>query len=370
MIFESNSVENDAEIPDSFEIGWHCFSGSGITAIELPRNTTVIDDYAFASCRFTEITLPAPIRYLGKDMFSSSMVKNITILADKVPEIGGNLWYSNSEANAVTIHVPAKLIDEYKSADVWKNYKYVTLETLVESITLSETSVTIDEGETCQLTATVLPADADNRAVEWKSDNESVATVNADGVVTAVSAGTATITVSTLDGSDLTATCVVTVVRPVVMVTELRLDITAITLKEGETCQLTAMVLPADADNRAVEWKSDNENVATVNADGVVTAVSAGTATITVSTLDGSDVTATCLITVLSPTVGLDIATAGEIDVKVESGAIVVTGTSEEVSVYNVNGLLIRKTMEHRIDNLASGYYIVCVAGRYFKIML
>lgn len=118
--FEANGIENDSEIPSSFEIGQHCFSASGFKKIELPRNTTLIGDYAFADGKFAEITLPAKIKYLGKEMFSSSRVKNITILAEEVPEAGGNLWYSDVEAQSVVFHVPARLINDYRDAEIWK----------------------------------------------------------------------------------------------------------------------------------------------------------------------------------------------------------------------------------------------------------
>ena len=128
----------------------------------------------------------------------------------------------------------------------------------------------------------------------WASDNEDVATV-VDGIVTAVAAGTATITVTTIDGN-LTATCEVTVVTPVVAVTSVTLDLTELTLTVPETAILVATVLPEDATDKSVTWASDNEDVATV-VDGVVTAVAAGTATITVTTVDGN-LTATCAVTV------------------------------------------------------------------------
>lgn len=164
------------------------------------------------------------------------------------------------------------------------------------ALALSETSIEITEGETRQLKPVFTPADASNQNVTWKSSSDAVATVSSDGLVTAVQEGTATITVTTEEGSK-TATCQVTVKKKVIPVTSVSLDKTILTLTEEETYRLTATIDPADATNQNVTWTSDDTAVATVSSDGLVTAVQAGTATITVTTEDGGK-TATCRVTV------------------------------------------------------------------------
>ena len=164
----------------------------------------------------------------------------------------------------------------------------------VESVSLDKTSITLTEGSSQTLTATVSPSNATNKNVSWKSSNTSVATVS-NGVVTAIKAGTATITVTTEDGGK-TATCQVKVNAKVYKVESVSLDKTSITLTEGSSQTLTATVSPSNATNKNVSWKSSNTSVATVS-NGVVTAIKAGTATITVTTEDGSK-TATCQVTV------------------------------------------------------------------------
>ena len=164
----------------------------------------------------------------------------------------------------------------------------------VTGVTVAPTSATILVGSTQQLTATVAPANAASPDVTWSSSAPSVATVSATGLVTAVSVGTATITVQTVDGG-FTATCAVTV-QPV-LVTGVTVSPSIATILDGYTQQLTATVAPANATNQNVTWTSSATSVATVNATGLVTAVSVGTATITVETVDGS-FTATCAVTV------------------------------------------------------------------------
>ena len=172
---------------------------------------------------------------------------------------------------------------------------------LATGIALNKTSLSLRETETAQLTATVTPEDAEDRSVTWSSSDNSIATVNAEGVVTAIKEGTATITATTNDGSNLKATCTVKVsIMPVASIT---LNITEKTLEEGETVNLTASVLPANASNKSLAWTSSDENIATVDANGLVTAVKEGTATITAKANDGSNVSAKCTIKVKAPVV-------------------------------------------------------------------
>ena len=162
-------------------------------------------------------------------------------------------------------------------------------------VSLNKTATTINVGKTETLKATVSPTNATVKTVTWASSNANVATVSSTGVVTAKAAGTATITVTTTNGAKK-ASCTVTVPNPVVDVTSVTLDKTAASLRETETVDLAATVLPANATNKNVTWATSNAAVATVNA-GKVTAVAEGTATITVSSNNGK--TAVCTVTVL-----------------------------------------------------------------------
>ena len=173
----------------------------------------------------------------------------------------------------------------------------------VTGVSLNKTSLTLTEGETATLSATVTPADATDKSVTWTSGDTSIATVSSDGVVTAVKAGTATITVTTTDGSKK-ANCSVTVKAKVIAVTGVALDQTSLYMVEGETRTLVATVAPTNATNQAVTWSSNNLSVATVSSEGVVSALKAGTATITVRTADGNK-TATCTVTVSAATVAV-----------------------------------------------------------------
>lgn len=162
----------------------------------------------------------------------------------------------------------------------------------VTGVTVNPTSLSLVEGETGDLTATVSPSNADNASVTWDSSDKSVATVS-NGKVTAVKAGSANITVKTVDGG-FTASCTVTVSAKVIDVSSVSLSKTELTLTEGDSETITATVKPDDATDKTVEWSTSDETVATV-ADGVVTAVKEGTATITAK---AGEKTATCAVTV------------------------------------------------------------------------
>ena len=178
----------------------------------------------------------------------------------------------------------------------------------VTEVSLDRTELTLTEGGTETLTATVKPDNADNRKVAWSSDKTEVATVDGAGRVTAVKPGEAVVTVTTEDGGK-TATCKVTVKAKTVSVTEVTLDRAELTLTEGETETLTATVRPDNAGNRKVTWSSDKTEIATVDGAGRVTAVKAGEAVITVTTEDGGK-TATCKVTVKAkavPVTGVEV---------------------------------------------------------------
>ena len=237
--------------------------------------------------------------------------------------------------------------------------------TPVSGVTLSQDDAVLTVGgETLTLTATVAPANAKDKTVSWTTSNDAVATVDANGVVTAVSAGTATITATATNGTDdtsddKTATCTVTVTQnykvtladgtedsgnwtispanpqpgdvvtityggtkkvksvkavkkaAVIKVTIITLNKTETTINVGSTETLSVTAIdPSNATDKTYTWNSDNTAVATVDADGVVTAKAAGTANITATANDGSGVTATCAVTVIVPVSSITINNA------------------------------------------------------------
>ena len=180
-------------------------------------------------------------------------------------------------------------------------------EVKVTGVSVSPATLSLVEGTSEQLRATVTPSDAADKSVSWTSSAAAVATVDNTGKVIAVKAGSATITVKTADGGK-TATCAVTVTAKVIPVTGISIDQGATAeVEEGNTITLTATVQPDNATDKTVTWTSSNKAIATV-ADGVVTGVAAGQAVITAK---AGDKEATCTVTVKRPAVALEAVDLG-----------------------------------------------------------
>ena len=216
-------------------------------------------------------------------------------------------WSSDNESVAtvsssgvVSAKAPGKATITVKSNDGGKVATCsVTVQAKVIAVTgvsLNETSLTMTEGDTYTLTATVSPNDATDKSVMWSSSNSTVVEVSSTGVVIARSTGSATITVKTTDGGK-TASCSVTVNAKVIPVTGVSLDKTSLTMTEGDNQILTATVTPSNATTKYVTWSSSDPSVVGVSSSGIVFAESAGSATITVKTVDGGK-TASCYVVV------------------------------------------------------------------------
>lgn len=163
----------------------------------------------------------------------------------------------------------------------------------VSGVALNKKVATVNVGKKVTVKATVTPANADNKTLVWTSSNTKIATVS-NGVVKGVKAGRVIITAKTTDGSNISATCTVTVKQPV---TRISLSKKA-TMYTGKKLTLKAKVNPANASNKALTWKSSNTKIAKVASNGVVTGVKAGTVKITATAKDGSRKSATCTVTV------------------------------------------------------------------------
>ena len=189
-----------------------------------------------------------------------------------------------------TVHPPVS------GAPLQKDFEYqFTTMGGATSIELDRASASIKPGETLTLTAEMNKGEsveADD-TVSWKSSNESVATVDQKGTVTAKKPGTATITATAVDGK-VSAKCEITV-EPIKS-SDITLSTRAATLNVGKTLTLKATVYPTNASNKTVTWSSSNPKVATVNASGKVTGKKAGTAVITAKTADGLTVSATITV--------------------------------------------------------------------------
>ena len=176
----------------------------------------------------------------------------------------------------------------------------ITVEPLpVESIVLDYTEITLDIHETQQITAVVSPDNATDKTLEWTSDNENVAVVDADGVVTATGRGTAIISATAASG--VTASLTVNVLVPS---TGIAFAEDTLEIEKGSSLRPEIVLTPADSTDELF-WASSDEDVAVVDENGVITAIEKGQAVITVTTASGAS--AECNVSVLVPASGIEI---------------------------------------------------------------
>ena len=194
----------------------------------------------------------------------------------------------------------------------------VTVKSPITAVRLSQTDMTLERGASQQLRTMIEPVDTtDDRTLSWSSSVPSVAMVDDEGNVTALSEGYAIIRVETSNGK--TATCTVQVVETQeAPITGVSLDQENVTLAEGENTTLNATITPSDTtDDRTLIWSSDAPEVAVVNG-GVVTAIAPGTATITVTTSNGlSD---SCVITVEPKEIAIDSVSLDHSELTLKAG--------------------------------------------------
>ncbi|CZT56923.1 Beta-L-arabinobiosidase precursor [Eubacteriaceae bacterium CHKCI005] len=179
----------------------------------------------------------------------------------------------------------------------------------IPEIKVDPSETRLEAGQTTQLTATVTPADAGT--IVWSSSDETVATVDENGMVTALKAGEATITASLDTDPSIQSSCIVTVEDKPVIIPEIKVDPSETQLEAGQTTQLTATVTPADAGT--IVWRSSDETVATVDENGMVTALKAGEVTITASLDTDPNVFDRCVVTVVEKPVAVDKAKLEEL---------------------------------------------------------
>ncbi len=194
-------------------------------------------------------------------------------------------------------------------------------DTEVTGLTVTPKTATIEAGKTQQFTATVEPENASDKSVTWSSDKPEVASVDENGLVTAIAVGTATITAK---AGEKTASATVTVVAvgTTVEVSSITLTPKTAEMKIGDKEQLTAVVAPEDATNKSVTWTVDKPDVATVDTKGLVTAKKAGTAVITAKAGDKTD-TATITVKASETDVPVESITLDKTEASIKTGETV-----------------------------------------------
>ncbi len=162
----------------------------------------------------------------------------------------------------------------------------------VTSVAVIPEYVELTEGDSKALMVRIQPSDATDKTVVWSSDAPEIVEVSDGGRITAISEGTAVITATS---GDVSGTCTVVVSKPYIPVSSVKINLSSLELTQGEVVSLTVTVEPANATDKTVVWRSDDSDVASVDQEGNVTAVSQGN---TVITAECGDMSATCVVTV------------------------------------------------------------------------
>ena len=321
-----------------------------LPSIVLPYNVTTIGDSAFVNCtKLTQITVPRNTTSIASNAFSYPKKMTMYGPSDCYAETyasGKGIKYVTQDihATSVSLDITEKTAERYDDfqltatiaplnftdAVVWTssneevatvsdtgyveicgvgtavitvtagNVKAackITVPQLIDWIEFDEDEIELKAGQTYQLKPYISPSDATNKKLKYTSSDTKVAEVSASGLVTAKSEGEAKIRAAATDGSDEYAVCYVTVTGKA-KVTGITLDRTSAEVKRGEKLTLNATVSPSYASNKKVVWKSANTKIATVDANGSVTAKAPGRTKITVTSSENSSYQASCTVTV------------------------------------------------------------------------
>ena len=323
---------------------------AALPSIVLPYNVTTIGDSAFVNCtKLTQITVPRNTTSIASNAFSYPKKMTMYGPSDCYAQTyasGKGIKYVTQDihATSVSLDITEKTAERYDDfqltatiaplnftdAVVWTssneevatvsdtgyveicgvgtavitvtagNVKAackITVPQLIDWIEFDEDEIELKAGETYQLKPYISPSDATNKKLKYTSSDTKVAEVSASGLVTAKSEGEAKIRAAATDGSDEYAVCYVTVTGKS-KVTGITLDRTSAEVKRGEKLTLNATVSPSYASNKKVVWKSANTKIATVDANGSVTAKAPGRTKITVTSSENSSYQASCTVTV------------------------------------------------------------------------
>ena len=291
-----------------YGLGVESFKGcENLSYVTIPDGCRLssIGARAFQNCTGIEwISLSNRITSLGANSFDGCNSIRYIKSFNTVPPVGLPNFSENVIENS-TVFVPAESLDDYKDADLWWeffNIRPMSDGVFVTYLNLDKTEASMKASETLPLVAEAGPSTATDTSVGFSSDNMDIATVDSEGVITAVAVGEANIKAFAKDGSGLYKICKITVV-PTLM-GSIELDNSSLTLRANREAKLTAQIFPVTTTNKEIIWSSSNSSVATVDSEGNIVTKYKGNATIKATAADGSGVMASCELTVLPPLAG------------------------------------------------------------------
>ncbi len=263
---------------------------------------------ATAYCKLTVLQAVTGLEVTPKKVVID-VGERVTLSTKFTPDTASNtnVVWSSSDEKIATVNKDGEVTGKQGGMAVIQcktddgGYNAFCIVTVIEEVTelkIKPEQYKLGLGKTFQLTVEIANSTASNKEVEWYSSDEDVVTVDKNGKIRGISLGYATITAMALDGSDAEATCEI---RVVTEVTGMTMNTTTVTLIQGTTYQLEAEIRPENVTYNTPSWETDNEDVAIVDDDGIVTAISPGTAWITAKARDSSGKYCKCFVTVIAP---------------------------------------------------------------------
>ena len=318
--FRDDVLLSNVTLPsEAPSIGDYAFYNcDSLTKIEIPNSVSYLGSFSFASCEtLKEATVVTGVTELKEGIFRDDPLLSKVTLPYSLTKIGKNVFANDTALKEITIPRAVTSIDNnvfsyYRELTIYgvkgtyaetfanaNGARFVERNTPATNVSLTPKTLTLYAGEKSALNLSVTPA-AFTDEVSWMSSNENVATVSANGVVTAKKAGQATIKVYV--GDDLNASCTLTVIQPVTSISVSGKS----SMQALETQKLSVYVSPSDASNKEVAYQSSDPTVASIDEQGNVTSKKKGTAKITVTAKDGRGASATYTITVTNNAVKAD----------------------------------------------------------------
>ncbi|PWL59384.1 MAG: hypothetical protein DBY35_10815, partial [Bacteroidales bacterium] len=345
-----------------------------VTAISVGEAviTATCDDKS-ATCKVTVNPILAESITFDKSELTLTIGASEKLTATVLPEdvTDKTVTWSTSDAAIATVdnegNVTAILVGEATitatCGDKSATCKVTVNPILAESIALGKTELTLTIGASEKLTATVLPEDVTDKTVTWSTSDATIATVDAEGNVKAISVGEATITATCGDKS---ATCKVTV-NPI-LAESITLDKTELTLTIGACEKLTATVLPEDVTDKTVTWSTSDAAIATVDTEGNVTAISVGEAVITATC---GEISTSCRV-IVEKISGIVFVSADDINIVVNGNELTIKGATSEdkVTIVRQDGAVIYSGNNRESYPLVRGLYIILVNDATYKVVI
>ena len=260
-------------------------------------NIKIIPDNAFRYCsELTSIDIPGSVTILGKYAFDGCInLKSITYHSTD-PILCSDNTFSETTYTQADLYIPSIGIDKAKIRVPWKNFKNIKeiINDKIE-IKLNEEEIFLSCGGSRKLEVIVIPA---NLIVRWSSSDNSIVTIDNDGIIRAIATGTAIIRVYSESNPEIYAECRVTVKEYAVAVESVAVNPSEWTAAIGDEINLEVAIFPEDATDKSLVWESFDSEVATVDETGHVTAVGAGETVISLSVENNPEIFAECRVIV------------------------------------------------------------------------